>query len=524
MKRRKINISDTRNGNGVNFEIPLADDFATNLHQGDLLSNNYIEEIKENSINKIVNYEKYMFYPAYLDKSIAIKQDGSFIDNGQVKRRDVGKQPATTDLDEHVHDVSKINFHLYLKHREQDENNDYGSWESSDEFYWNRWDGTKNASDKKALDNIHSTEKNGDLLGCLGFTDEDVFYQKNSLKKSFLRISIYDSPYRQTQKLLYYATLFFDTNALYKKYVNLNNYARTAMSYSMTIKLPSPDSGSIIRFTFDNVTDASNSQYYIEGTYNYDFGAGMGVLNNVMYSGITCSNGSTWTSVPDGIFDIFTIHNIATNLGERVSTSYMRQWSYFPSTKKWQINSEFDVSSNKDGNEIQRVYEYSPWIPDEEKLTATFTCTTKNDDSACSDGFYLYLFNTIVNTGKCTQLYMKVEFNNAKYGKTVVLTNPRLKKVDSTEVNDQILLDSDAFPEDYEVIHGSNGNSYVDVNKFYDDLYIPIFVRYNNKLNRYEWYIASNEQYDKTRVCGNPDVDPDIVDIYLFEPRINKLK
>ena len=37
MKRRKINISDTRNGNGVNFEIPLADDFAANLHQGDLL-------------------------------------------------------------------------------------------------------------------------------------------------------------------------------------------------------------------------------------------------------------------------------------------------------------------------------------------------------------------------------------------------------------------------------------------------------------------------------------------------------
>ena len=42
MERRKLNISDTRNGNGVNFEVPLADDSATNLHQGDLLSNNYI--------------------------------------------------------------------------------------------------------------------------------------------------------------------------------------------------------------------------------------------------------------------------------------------------------------------------------------------------------------------------------------------------------------------------------------------------------------------------------------------------
>lgn len=125
----------------------------------------------------------------------------------------------------------------------------------------------------------------------------------------------------------------------------------TKVNYSMTIKLPAPDPGSIIRFTFDDVTDANNSLYYIEGTYNYDFGASMGVLNDVTYSGIDCSNGSTWTSVPDGIFDIFTIHNIATNLGERVSTSYMRQWSYVPSTKKWQINSEFDPSSNSSSSE-----------------------------------------------------------------------------------------------------------------------------------------------------------------------------
>lgn len=521
MERRKLNINDTRDGNGVNFEIPLAEDFAASLNQGDLLENVYLNDVKESSINKIINYEKYIFYPAYLDKSITFRSGNTFMKDGFVLVNPGGAQKVTSDIDRYSHDVLKINFNLYLKHREHDDNNDYGSWDSSDEFYWNRWDGTKDASDKKIPDNVHSTEKNGDLLGCLGFTDEDVFYQKNSLKKSFLRISIYDSPYRQTQKLLYYATLFFDTNVLYKKYVNLNNYARTVMNYSMTIKLPAPDPGSIIRFTFDNVTDANNSRYYIEGTYDYDFGAGIGVLNNVMYSGITCSNGSTWTSVPDGIFDIFTIHNIATNLGERVSASYMRQWSYVPSTNSWQINSEFDISSNKDGNEIQRVYEYSSGIPDEEKLTATFTCTTKNDDSACSDGFYMYLFNTVVKSGQCTQLYMKVEFNNAKYGKTVVLTNPRIKEGVGNVVNDQIPITDDAFPTDYEVVHGSNNNSYVDIKKLYDDLYIPIFVRYNNEKDRYEWYIASNEQNKSKKV---KEKKQDVIDINLYEPRINKLK
>jgi len=407
MEIRKININDTRNGNGVNFEIPLSDDFATNLNQNDLLENSYINEVKENSINKIINYEKYMFYPAYLDKSIVF-DNGSFIDDGFVWVKPGGKQNITNDLDKYSHDVLKINFNLYLKHREHDDNNDYGAWDTSDEYYWNRWDGTTGSTPSgksgKIIDNNNSTKCNGDLLGCLGFTDEDVFYQKNNLKKSFLRISIYDSPYRQTQKLLYYATLFFDSNVLYKKYVNLNEYTKQ---------------------------DENELRVY--------------------------------------------------------QTKYKKG----------------------DGTVVD--------IPDSDKITATFTCTSKNDDTACSDGFYLYLFNTVVKGGQCTQLYMKVEFNHAKYGKTVVLTNPREKD----DKNYQITLDNSNFPTDYEVTVGSNQNSYVDVKRLYDDLYIPIFVRYNNEKDRYEWYIASNEQNKSEKVKTK---EQDVIDINLYEPRINKLK
>jgi len=409
MERRTIDVdSITNSENGVNFEIPLSNDFAVGLQQNDSLNNSYLDEVKENSINKVVNYEKYLFYPAYLTTTLKFT-GGYFIDNKGVLR--LGYQPKIDDLDDYVRDVNKITFHLYLKHREHDSNNDYGSWNSSDEYYWNRWDGETESDGKKKTSNKLSTKKNGDLLGCLGFNDEDVLYQKNALKKSFLRISIYDSPYRQTQKLLYYATLFFDTNELYNKY------------------------------------------NYLANTYTI-----------------------------------------------------------------------------KDGQ--QRVYQIEdrttmPITHDDEKLTATFTCTSKDDTSACSDGFYLYLFNTIVDSNKATQLYMKVEFNNAKYGKTVVLTNPRVRKGTDITLNDQLTLDynngNNDFPTDYEVTSGSGDNSYVDIAKLYDDLYIPIFVRYNSKKNRYEWYIASNEQ------CGlslktNPDEEPGNINIYLFEPRINKLK
>lgn len=125
----------------------------------------------------------------------------------------------------------------------------------------------------------------------------------------------------------------------------------TKVTYSLTIKLPAPDPGSIIRFTFDDVTDAKKSIYYIEGTYDYDFDNGVGVLKDVLYSGIRCSNGSSWISTPSGIFDLFTINNLTNSLGEKVSTSTMKQWTYIPSTQSWQVNSEFSPSSNSTSSE-----------------------------------------------------------------------------------------------------------------------------------------------------------------------------
>jgi hypothetical protein len=111
----------------------------------------------------------------------------------------------------------------------------------------------------------------------------------------------------------------------------------------ITITLPGSEPGSRIRLTFDAVSNAAQSAYYLEG--DYDFGD-YGVLNNVTYSGIKCSNGSTLVSVPDGLFDIFTINNLENNLGEQVSLTNLQQWYYVPSTGQWQLNSEFSPEGN----------------------------------------------------------------------------------------------------------------------------------------------------------------------------------
>ena len=123
------------------------------------------------------------------------------------------------------------------------------------------------------------------------------------------------------------------------------NIYNTQINYTLTIKMPAPDPGSIIRFTFDAVNNAGNSLCYIEGTYDYDFDNGIGIFRDVTYYGLRCSNGTTWSSVPDGIFDIFTINNLTTVLGERISTTNMQQWVYVSATNSWQVNSEFDPLS-----------------------------------------------------------------------------------------------------------------------------------------------------------------------------------
>ena len=82
-----------------------------------------------------------------------------------------------------------------------------------------------------------------------------------------------------------------------------------------------------------------------------------------------------------------------------------------------------------------------------------------------------------------------------------------------------------AFPEDYEIEYGSETpkHSYIDINTLYRDLYIPIFVRYNNSKNRFEWYIADNIQANKEKSSLIPGAGDTMI-INLYEPKINKLK
>lgn len=305
----------------IHLSLPLGELFATNLQQEDTFSNAYVNERIEASVNDIVDYEKRRF-------EAVIPSGDTFVDAKGIT----------------------INLHMRSRPYEMDgDERDYGEWDIADWLNMNFRSETGYT--------LESPEP--DLLGHIGFTDDDVYYQKNCLKKSFIRLMFYDTKDRRTQKLLFYSTMFFDTNKFFSKYIKR-------------------------------------------------------VISN------------------------------------NDKTPY--------------------VLDNETGNDTLR-------------MSASFECGNMYNDDKSSEGFYLYFFPNVVKGTEPTTLYMKVEFNHAKYGKTIPLTMPSLTMPSSV-------------PEGtyWKVSEGK-----VDMAQYLSDTYTEIKVKYDRDRNRYVWYFSKNATMIETR-------------------------
>jgi hypothetical protein len=216
----------------------------------------YFNEVKDGLIGKTIDYEKRCFNP-YFDKTGTLTG------------------------------VAKINFNLFLRDRSGSED-----WNTNDGKGWNQMrideNGTFETVDSKKL-------TNGDLVSVLGFTDEDIYYRKKKVEKTFLRLSFYDSPDPMTQLLLFYSTIFLDSGDLYTKYIkNINSN-----KVSTTPIVMSNDFGdNNLTITF-SVTDKYNRTKSSEGFYLYLFPDG--VYNGekrTIYMKAEFNNAKTGTTVP----------------------------------------------------------------------------------------------------------------------------------------------------------------------------------------------------------------------------------
>ena len=421
-------------------QIPISQKFETDLHHNDALQTNYVDNAKKNAINPIVDMEKDVYTPAISVKPLS--------NNEQINSDYI--------------DAYKIIFNLHFrKHRDINSttNGTKQEWSCAKTAYWN---GTKEIFDengnfkslelRQRVDEENDTNKEGyfsynegkesyqsDLLSFLGFSNNDVKYQKSKLKKSFLRVSFYDSENIGNQNLLCTSTIFLDSGDLFAKYIK---------------NIETVDS---------NIDDDDESTYmatigssFVEGDSQVSYG------NN----GLRVNREPQWTSMKD--FD----------LGDNID--------------KWE----------------------------ELRLSSQFVVTDKYSSKHSSEGFYFYTYKSNDNGVYPSDIYMRVEFNHAGYGRTVPFMMPYVRKNELTEgkYNEKHIKTFGEICDDWSTVDkddnlkDDNDIGYGSV-KFVKYTHIKWKYRYDKKTQKHIYYLDP-EQYGASVTSDNGHGHNIILNLY----------
>lgn len=318
-----------------NISIPFQEQFDNNINQENITNINYAMSVMNNNILDVVDYEKQRFEPMY--------------------ERDGKKYPIRT-----------MSYFLHLLERNID---DEGNWSKpiySEENTTNQETHLRHVMDEYS--------QFPDMLGEIGFTDDDVYFRKNTLSKTFIRLMFYDLKDPKRQSLLFYANIFFNKNKLYTKYMkNVIN---------------------------DNDTDVVNDYK--------------------------------------------------------------------------QTDSDL-------------------------RLDARFECADIFTYDGSSEGLYLYLFPSIIESTN-GEIFMKVEFNHAKFGNQIPLICPEVDATQTGFTIDYMSYENVSTESNAQFLTSTN------MKKLVNDTYVPIKIEYDENLKKYIWSIENKN-------------DENVV-FHLYEPKI----
>ena len=371
-KNNEVSIMVTKTISNNGLIIPISQNFDVRTFQEENISEYFVCAEAENAINPIVDMEKIAYKPAipYLSSDNTI--DG-------------------------YEDALKIVFNLHFrKHRDDD-------WSCPPESLWNGFEDNGDICDN----NFSFTNKSAqsDLLWYLGFSDNDVRYQKSKIKKSFIRISFYDSEDSGNQNLLAYSTIYLDCAKLYSKSIKCN----TLKPYQTVEGFPE---------TIEN----------IEGVRTY--------------------------TEPYG-----------------------------------------DLINGLEDDEIEEL-----------RLSSRITIESENNSTTSSEGYNLYLWNDDT-TRVPTDIYMKVEFNHAGYGRVIPFMMPY-------KYNEQEL----GIKSFEEIINEwCNGDGY-GIKLYNKYSYVHFKYRYDEYSKRYIYYM-DNETYG--RCVGVDSNSNNTITLNLYEAKVS---
>lgn len=422
-------------------KIPISQKFENDLFHNDMIQKNFVDKAVANAINPIIDMEKDVYTPA-IQKEVGEQVNAEYDDcfkiifnlhflehrdtmkNGQKEKWVCDKNSywngtrvlekeyvvdeyetdekykkenkKVIDLKGRVYNydilnggISKVNKYDYFSYygvkpeepsARTDDKFDNPNNEESNDYNIENYEEYKKLRDER----VKLTEYQSDLLSYLGFINDDVKYQKSKLKKSFLRISFYDSDNIGNQNLLHTATIFLDSGDLFAKYIKNIETEDEYKATSTVIAQKSPE----ISFPKDSILTSSEYKKLDDENRKKC------VVNGELLAVIGGSSSDE---------ENYTVYD---KVGMAVNREPMR---------KKALDKDNDFGDDID--ELERL-----------RMSSQITVTDKNSSKRSSEGFYFYTYKTNDNGVYPSDIYMRVEFNHAGYGRVIPFMMPYIRK------------------------------------------------------------------------------------------------
>lgn len=207
----------------IHIPISLKMDVANNTLQDNIVTHDFYEAVKKKAINPIVDMEKDVYVPKFI---YGYYEDGEIGNINKIHKYEESEERLYRGSSTIFKPIYTINVNFHFRTRTLD------SWKVNDGDYLvdtsgncDNWFVTDfhpycDILKSNAAESGDTLQKASDLVGLLYFTNDDVFYQRSKIGKSFARFSFYDNTDPQTQSLLDTSCVFMDEHALYKKYID----------------------------------------------------------------------------------------------------------------------------------------------------------------------------------------------------------------------------------------------------------------------------------------------------------------
>lgn len=231
----------------IHMPLSLRMDVANNIMQDDIVTRDFFEAEKEKAINPIVDMEKDVYMPKFV---YGYYEDESKTNIHEYTDKEDKMYRGSSTIFKPIYKIN-LNFHFRSRNLDSWKVNDgdvtYDTSATTDNWFITDFHPYCDILRERREASGQTLMEASDLMGLLYFTNDDIFYQRSRVAKSFARLSFYDSTDPQTQSLLATSCIFVDEHKLFKRFIdNSKKYEREYGSVSEPIFEKDKTTGFII--------------------------------------------------------------------------------------------------------------------------------------------------------------------------------------------------------------------------------------------------------------------------------------